>query len=116
MSAIYIASRVCFMEKNYSSTMERPEWIRFFMEFILFDDLKEDVTECFIRHLAELGVLVSVDDNMWQWKNFDSPVDSEKLMLKVQTDLELLIATNRTVTTNCFSGSSSSNSGSIINF
>jgi len=93
MSAIYIASRGWFMEKNYSSTMERSEWIRFFMEFILFDDLKEDVTESFIRHLAELGVLVSVDDNMWQWKDCDSPVDSEKLILKVQSDLELLSAT-----------------------
>ena len=93
MSAIYIASRGWFMEKNYSSTMARPEWIRFFMEFILSDDLKEEVTESFIRHLAELGVLVSVDDNMWQWKDCDSPVDSEKLMLKVQSDLELLSAT-----------------------
>jgi len=55
--------------------------------------LKEDVTESFIRHLAELGVLVSVDDNMWQWKDCDSPVDSEKLILKVQSDLELLSAT-----------------------
>jgi len=81
------------MEKNYSSTMARPEWIRFFMEFILFDDLKEDVIECFIRHLAELGVLFSVDDNMWQWKDCVSPVDSEKLILKVQSDLELLSAT-----------------------
>ena len=87
MSAIYIASRGWFMEKNYSSTMERSEWIRFFMEFILFDDLKEEVTESFVRHLAELGVLVSVDDNMWQWKDCDSPVDSEKLMIKVLSDI-----------------------------
>ena len=75
------------MEKNYSSAMERPEWIRFFMEFILSGDLKEEVTESFIRHLAEHGVLVSVDDNMWQWKDCDSPVDSEKLMLKVKMQL-----------------------------
>jgi hypothetical protein len=93
MSAIYIASKGGFMKKNYSSTMERPEWISFFMEFILSDDLKEDVTESFIRHLAELGVLVLVDENMWQWKDCDSSVDSEKLMLKVQSDLEFLSAT-----------------------
>jgi hypothetical protein len=81
------------MEKNYSSIMVRSEWVRFFMEFILSVDLKEDVAESFIRHLAELGVLVPVEDNMWQWKDCDSPVDSEKLILKVQSDLELLSAT-----------------------
>lgn len=78
------------MEKNYSSRMERSEWIRFFMEFILSDDLKEDVTESFLRHLAELNILVSVDADMWQWKGCDSSVESEKLISRVKSDLELL--------------------------
>lgn len=78
------------MEKNYSSRMERPEWIRFFIEFIVSDDVKEEVTETFLRHLSDLKILVSVDKNMWQWKNFDSSVYSEKLISRVQSDLELL--------------------------
>ena len=78
------------MEKKYSSRMERSEWIRFFIEFIVFGDLKEEVTESFLRHLAELGLLVSVDENMWQWKGCDSTVDTEKLISRVQSDLELL--------------------------
>ena len=90
MSAMHIAPKVRFMAKNYSSRMVRPEWIKFFIEFILSDDLKEDVTESFLRHLAELGVLVSVDDDMWQWKDCDPPLDSEKLISKIQSDLELL--------------------------
>lgn len=78
------------MEKNYSSRMERPEWIRFFIEFIVSDDVKEEVTETFLRHLSDLKILVSVDKNMWQWKNCDSSVYSEKLISRVQSDLELL--------------------------
>ena len=78
------------MEKNYSSRMERFEWIRFFMKFIVSDDLKEEVTESFFRHLAELGLLVSVGENIWDWKGCDSSVDSEKLISRVQSDLELL--------------------------
>ena len=78
------------MGKNYSSRMERFEWIRFFMKFIVSDDLKEEVTESFLRHLAELGLLVSVGENVWDWKGCDSSVDSEKLISRVQSDLELL--------------------------
>ena len=78
------------MGKNYSSRMERFEWIRFFMKFVVSDDLKEEVTESFLRHLAELGLLVSVGENIWDWKGCDSSVDSEKLISRVQSDLELL--------------------------
>jgi hypothetical protein len=78
------------MENNYSSTMEMPDWIRFFMEFIVSDDLKEEVTEPFLSHLADLGALISVDKNFWQWKSCDSPVDSKNLISIVQSDLELL--------------------------
>ncbi len=90
MSAVYLAFRDSFMEKIYSSRMERPEWIKFFMEFIVCDDMKEEVAESFIGHLADIGILVSVDENIWQWKGCDSPVDSEKLLFRVQRDLELI--------------------------
>ncbi len=81
------------MEKNYSSRMVMSDWIRFFMEFIVSDDLKEEVTEPFLRHLADLGALVSVDNNFWQWKSCYSPVELKNLISRVQSDLELLNAT-----------------------
>jgi len=90
MSAIYRASKRRFMEKNYSSRMEIPEWIRFFMEHIVSSDLKEEGTKSFLQHLADLGVLVSTDENIWQWKDCDSTIDLEKLILRIQSDLELL--------------------------
>ena len=90
MSAVYVDPKGRFMEKNYSSRMETPDWIKFFMEFIVSDDLKEEITEPFLRHLADLGVLLSQDENFWQWKGCDSLVESEKLISMVQSDLELL--------------------------
>lgn len=76
------------MQKNYSSRMELPEWIIFFMEFIVSDDLKKEVTESFLRHLVDLGVLLPVDLGLWQWG--EARVDSENLLTTVQADLELL--------------------------
>ncbi len=81
------------MEKNYSSRMVMSDWIRYFIEFIVSDDLKEEVTEPLLRHLADLGALVSVDNNFWQWKSCDSSVESKKLISRVQSDLELLNGT-----------------------
>lgn len=78
------------MKKNYSNTMSFPEWISFFVEFIVPDDLSEDITESFLRHLADLGLLVSRVENIWQWGDGDSPVDSENLIARVRNDLEEL--------------------------
>ena len=78
------------MEKYYSSRMKMPEWIKFFSEFIVSDDLQEETTESFILHLADLGVLILVDENIWQWKGCDSSVDLDNLILLVQNDLEML--------------------------
>ncbi|PIP72753.1 MAG: hypothetical protein COW89_04700 [Nitrospinae bacterium CG22_combo_CG10-13_8_21_14_all_47_10] len=76
------------MEKNYSNTMSLPEWISFFVEFIVPDDLSEEITESFLRHLADLGLLVSKVENIWQWRNGD--VDPENLIARVRSDLEEL--------------------------
>ena len=81
------------MERIYSSRMEMPEWIRFFLEFIVSDDLQEEITESFILHLADLGALILVDENIWQWKGCDSTVDMKNLISMVKNDLELLNVT-----------------------
>lgn len=78
------------MKNNYSSRMGLPEWVDFFMEFIVPDDLSEGVTESFLRHLADLEVLVPVNEDIWRWGVCNSLVDSTSLIAMVQTDLELL--------------------------
>jgi hypothetical protein len=87
---VYLLSGGRLMEKNYSSRMAMPDWVRFFLEFIVSDDLKEEIIESFLLHLADLGALASVDENIWLWRGCDSSVDSGKLISMVQSDLELL--------------------------
>ncbi len=78
------------MKKHYSSRMGLPEWVSFFMKFILSDDLNEDITRSFLRHLADLESLVQVNEGIWDWGGCDSEVNSEDLIKLVQEDLELL--------------------------
>lgn len=78
------------MGRNYSSRMEMTEWISFFLEFIVTDDLKEDTAESFLLHLADLGALVLVDENIWGWKDCDSTIDSDNLIPLIKNELELL--------------------------
>ena len=70
--------------------MEMPEWVSFFLEFIVSDDLNEETTESFLLHLADLGALVLIDENMWQWKGCDTNVSSNNLVSSVKNDLESL--------------------------
>ena len=70
--------------------MGLPEWVSFFMKFILSDDLNEDITESFLRHLADLEALIQVNDDSWCWSGCDSNVELKNLIELVQEDLELL--------------------------
>ena len=70
--------------------MGLPEWVSFFMKFILSDDLNEDITESFLRHLADLEALIQVNDDSWCWSGCDSNVELKNLIELVQDDLELL--------------------------
>ena len=78
------------MEKNYSCRMTMQEWVSFFMKFILSDDLNEDITESFLRHLTDLEALVHVNEDIWGWAGLELEVDSEDLIKLVQEDLESL--------------------------
>ncbi len=79
------------MEKNYSSKMELQEWVCFFMQYIVSDDLGEEVAQSFLKHLADLEILFPIDGDIWQWgKDF---IDSKNLTSTVQSDLEILSKT-----------------------
>ena len=78
------------MKKVYSGRMSMDEWISFFVEFIVPDDLSEDIVELFLRHLMDLKVLTLVDDKFWEWKTCNSQVHSENLIAVVQNNLESL--------------------------
>ena len=42
------------MKNVYSGKMSLNEWIRFFIEFIVSNDLSEELVGSFLRHLADL--------------------------------------------------------------
>ena len=69
------------------------EWVSFFMKFILSDDLNEDITESFLRHLTDLEALVHINEDIWGWAGLELEVDSEDLIKLVQEDLESLSKT-----------------------
>ncbi|MZG29620.1 MAG: hypothetical protein F3741_02260 [Nitrospinae bacterium] len=79
------------MKKLYSSKMDLEGWLCFFKQYIVFDDLGEEVTESFLKHLADLNVLRHIDSDIWQWG--DAVIDSESLISTVQSDLEELSKT-----------------------
>jgi hypothetical protein len=70
--------------------MTMHEWVSFFIKFILSDDLNEDMTESFLRHLTDLQLLIYVNEDIWGWATLEPEVDSEDLIKLVQDDLESL--------------------------
>ncbi len=70
--------------------MSLTDWVSFFIEFIVQSDLTNEVAESFLRHLADLGVLIPLDGDIWGWSDCDSQVDSKNLIAKVQKDIEAL--------------------------
>ena len=76
------------MKNVYSGKMSLNEWVLFFIEFIVSSDLSEELVESFLRHLADLGVLLPCDDDVWEW--CDSEVELNTLVAKVKKDLESL--------------------------
>ncbi len=78
------------MQKNYSGRMSLADWTSFFIEFIVPDDLSEEIAESFLRHLTDLGALVPLDGDIWRWSGCDSQINSKSLLAKVQKDIESL--------------------------
>ena len=78
------------MEIIYSGRMSLDEWVSFFVEFIVPDDLSEEVAESFLMHLSDLDALVQVDENIWEWKDCGSQIQCESLIALVQEHLESL--------------------------
>jgi hypothetical protein len=79
-----------FMKNIHSSRMSLKEWVSFFVEFIVPDDLSGEVVESFLMHLSDLEALVQVDENIWQWKDCDSQIQCKSLIEVVQKHLESL--------------------------
>ena len=78
------------MKNVYSGKMSLNEWIRFFIEFIVSNDLSEELVGSFLRHLADLGVLLPFDGDIWEWRACNSGVELKNLIAKVKKDLESL--------------------------
>ena len=76
------------MENVYSGKMSLDAWGKFLIEFIVSDDLSEELVGSFLRHLADLGVLLPCDDDVWEWCN--SEVELKNLIARIKNDLESL--------------------------
>lgn len=76
------------MENVYSGKMSLDAWGKFFIEFIVSNDLSEELVGSFLRHLADLGVLLPCDDDVWEWCN--SEVELKNLIARIKNDLESL--------------------------
>ena len=76
------------MENVYSGKMSLDAWGKFLIEFIVSSDLSEELVGSFLRHLADLGVLLPCDDDVWEWCN--SEVELKNLIARIKNDLESL--------------------------
>ena len=76
------------MENVYSGKMSLDVWGKFLIEFIVSNDLSEELVGSFLRHLADLGVLLPCDDDVWEWCN--SEVELKNLIARIKNDLESL--------------------------
>lgn len=76
------------MENVYSGKMSLDAWGKFLIEFIVSNDLSEELVGSFLRHLADLGVLLPCDDDVWEWCN--SEVELKNLTARIKNDLESL--------------------------
>ena len=76
------------MENVYSGKMSLDAWGKFLIEFIVSNDLSEELVGSFVRHLADLWVLLPCDDYVWEWCN--SEVELKNLIARIKNDLESL--------------------------
>ena len=76
------------MENVYSGKMSLDAWGKFLIEFIVSNDLSEELVGSFLRYLADLGVLLPCDDDVWEWCN--SEVELKNLIARIKNDLESL--------------------------
>ena len=76
------------MKNVYSGKMSLDAWGKFLIEFIVSSDLSEELVGSFLRHLADLGVLLPCDDDVWEWCN--SEVELKNLIARIKNDLESL--------------------------
>ena len=76
------------MENVYSGKMSLDAWGKFLIEFIVSNDLSEELVGSFLRHLADLGVLLPCDDDAWERCN--SEVELKNLIARIKNDLESL--------------------------
>ena len=76
------------MENVYSGKMSLDAWGKFLIEFIVSNDLSEELVGSFLRHLADLGVLLPCDEDVWEWCN--SEVELKNLIARIKNDLESL--------------------------
>ena len=76
------------MENVYSGKMSLDAWGKFLIEFIVSNDLSEELVGSFLRHLADLGVLLPCGDDVWEWCN--SEVELKNLIARIKNDLESL--------------------------
>ena len=76
------------MKNVYSGKMSLDAWGKFLIEFIVSNDLSEELVGSFLRHLADLGVLLPCDDDVWEWCN--SEVELKNLIARIKNDLESL--------------------------
>ena len=76
------------MENVYSGKMSLDAWGKFLIEFIVSSDLSEELVGSFLRHLADLGVLLPCDDDVWEWCNSEDEL--KNLIARIKNDLESL--------------------------
>ena len=76
------------MDIVYSIKMSLDEWVEFFKIVLGSEDLKEDIAESFIRHLADLNAINLIEGGQWKWNNGNPSLNGEALILQVKKDLE----------------------------
>lgn len=78
------------MGQTYSCKMSLDEWVSFFVEFVVPDDVNAETVIALLKHIVDLGAMVQSDDDKWLWVEFKSNGESEDLTSRVQIDLESL--------------------------
>ncbi len=71
------------------------DWINFFVEYILSEDVGEEICASFLRHLIDLGLLIHINKEDFEWCKGGLEFECQSRVLVIKNDLESLCSSEQ---------------------
>ena len=66
--------------------MKISDWINFLKENFIFDDLDDETIYALLNYLIDLGLLVSTENDSFEWQGLSNDVERAEKIRVMQTD------------------------------